>query len=75
MIFFPSHLIQIFDHHVDGNRPCCVFEDLSSELNCDHTDGLVFLSFTLVKLWGVVIDVDDVDQYICCGAGRVPIDV
>lgn len=50
-----------------------MFEDLPSELSRDHTDGLVFWAFTLVKQWGVVIDVDDVDLYICCGAGKASV--
>lgn len=65
--FYP---IQIFDGHVDGNRPQWVLKDLSCEFTGHHT-GVS----TLVKLWLVVIDVNDVDLYICGGAGLDPMDV
>lgn len=66
---FP-YLIQIFDRHVDGNSAQRVLKDLSCEVTRGHTGASA-----LVKLRLVVIDVDDVDLYICCGAGIDPVDV
>lgn len=49
-----------------------MFRDLSREVSRLHTGELVS---TLIKLRLVVIDVDDVDLYTCCGAGIDVLDV
>lgn len=70
-VFF-SHLIQIFDSHVDRNRAQPVLIHLSCEVTLYHT---IPLTYTFVKPRLVVIDIFDVDQYFCRGSGLDPVDV
>lgn len=52
-----------------------MLQNLSCEVSLLHTVELVSYVVTLVKLWRVVIFVDDVDLYICCDACLDPMDV
>ena len=69
-IVFVTNLIQISHGHVDVDSTQRVLTHLSCELCC----GLTGVS-TFVKLWLVVVDVVDVDPYLCCGTCMDPMDI
>lgn len=74
-LFLVAHLIQIFYRHVDENSAQRVLNHISCKVTRNDARALACCVSTLVKLWRVIIFVDYVDLYICCGAGLDSVDV